>query len=103
MARNRQARCAVRAEAAAIWGRTCPQQPPRAELLDRWRRRSPWATPRRQTLELCSKPPGAALPSEAWLPDPKLPPLVGANLRLYYGRWLGRACGSTRRWSSLPG
>ena len=43
-------------------------------------------------LELCSKPPASpSLPNQAWLLDPKLPPLVGANLRLLYGRWLVQA------------
>ena len=51
--------------------------------------RSPAAA---RLLELCSKPPSSpSLPDQAWLFDPKLPPLVGANLRLVYGRWLVQA------------
>ena len=55
-----------------------------------WRRRSHLGDPRAaRLLELCSKPPRSpTLPNQAWLLDPKLPPLVAANLRLLYGRWL---------------
>ncbi len=45
--------------------------------------------PAKQLVELCSKPrvPGPVAPV-AWLADQKLPTLVRANMRLWYGQWL---------------
>ena len=45
----------------------------------------------RGLVDLCSKPAAdGALPSQAWLADPKRAPLVAGNLRLWYGRWLAQ-------------
>jgi len=45
----------------------------------------------RRLVDLCSQPAaGGLLRSEAWLADPKTPPLVADNLRLWYGRWLAQ-------------
>ncbi len=45
----------------------------------------------RGLVDLCAKPAAdGAPPSQAWLADPKTPPLVANNLRLWYGRWLAQ-------------
>jgi len=42
-----------------------------------------------QLVDLCSRPRSrAVLPTFAWLTDAKTPPIVAANMRLYFGRWL---------------
>jgi len=42
-----------------------------------------------QLVDLCSRPRArAVLPSFAWLTDPKIAPVLAANMRLYFGRWL---------------
>jgi hypothetical protein len=42
-----------------------------------------------QLVEICSHPRSSlVLPTFAFLTDAKTPPLVAANMRLYYGRWL---------------
>ena len=42
-----------------------------------------------QLVETCSHPrTRAVLPVFAWLTDAKTPPLLAANMRLYFGRWL---------------
>ena len=60
------------------------------ELLDRVVRTiAAVDPPAKQLVELCSKPrvPGPVAPV-AWLADQKLPTLVRANMRLWYGQWL---------------
>jgi hypothetical protein len=83
---------ATRAKAAALWagrgeGMTA------ADLLGRVAETCAVVDPRAARLwQFCAAGrPGAGLPSQAWLADPKTPPLVAANLRLYYGRWLVEA------------
>jgi hypothetical protein len=83
---------AVRANAAALWTRL-PQQPSGGELLDCLVQSVALADANAAKLmELCSRPRSSLssleLPSQAWLQDSKLPPLVTANCRLFYGRWL---------------
>ena len=42
-----------------------------------------------ELVEICSHPRSRlVLPTFAWMTDPKTAPLVAANMRLYYGRWL---------------
>ncbi len=80
---------AAAARAAAFWTEL-PQNPAGEELLACLAETIALGDPRAaRLLELCSKPPRSpTLPNQAWLLDPKLPPLVAANLRLLYGRWL---------------
>jgi hypothetical protein len=61
-----------------------------SELLDRLAGTLALVDPRvAQLVEICSHPRGSAmLPTFAWLTDAKTPPLVAANLRLCFGRWL---------------
>ncbi len=60
------------------------------ELLDRLAETLAVADPKvAQLVEICSHPRSSlVLPTFAWLTDAKTPPLVAANMRLYYGRWL---------------
>ena len=67
-----------------------------SELLDRLAETFALADPRvAELVELCSHPRGApgtlgrlVLPTFAWLTNSKTEPLLAANMRLYYGRWL---------------
>jgi hypothetical protein len=44
-----------------------------------------------QLIDLCSRPRArAVLPSFPWLTDAKTAPIVAANMRLYFGRWLAQ-------------
>ncbi len=44
-----------------------------------------------QLVDLCSRPRArAVLPSFAWMTDAKTAPIVSANMRLYFGRWLAQ-------------
>jgi hypothetical protein len=44
-----------------------------------------------QLVDLCSRPRArAVLPSFPWLTDPKSAPILAANMRLYFGRWLAQ-------------
>ena len=83
---------ATRARAAAFWT-AVSDQTTGLELLDRVALTCAAIDPRAGKLvELCSiSRSGSALPSQAWLLDPKTSPLVANNLRLYYGRWLVHA------------
>jgi hypothetical protein len=60
------------------------------ELLDRLGEAFAAADPgAAQLVDLCSRPrTRAVLPSFAWMTDPKAAPVVAANMRLYFGRWL---------------
>ena len=73
-------------------GRPCrAKRRPRPSCSPGWPTRSPWPTRTRpQLVRLCSQAAAradAARASRGW-PTPKTPPLVAANLRLLYGRWL---------------
>ena len=59
-------------------------------LLDRLAETFALADPKvAELVEICSHPRSRlVLPTFAWLTDSKTPPLVAANMRLYYGRWL---------------
>ncbi len=61
-----------------------------SELLDRLAETFALVDPKVvQLVEICSHPRSSLiLPSFAFLTDSKTPPLVAANMRLYYGRWL---------------
>jgi hypothetical protein len=75
-------------DASAAGPKLAELKPP--ELLDRVVRTiAAVDPPARQLVELCSKPraPGPVAPVP-WLADQKLPMLVRANLRLWYGQWL---------------
>jgi hypothetical protein len=59
-------------------------------LLDRLAESFAQVEPRAQSLvQVCSRPhvPGA-LAKQDWLTDPKTPPFLARNMRLYYGRWM---------------
>jgi hypothetical protein len=44
-----------------------------------------------QLVDLCSRPRArAVLPSFAWMTDAKTAPVLAANMRLYFGRWLAQ-------------
>lgn len=60
------------------------------ELLDRLGEAFAAADPGvAELVDLCSRPRvRAVLPSFAWMTDPKASPIVAANMRLYFGRWL---------------
>jgi hypothetical protein len=80
---------AVRGRALAIIN-SASDQATSSELLDRLAETFAVADPKiAELVEICSHPRNRlVLPTFAWLADPKTPPLVAANLRLYYGRWL---------------
>jgi hypothetical protein len=61
-----------------------------SELLDRLAETFALVDPRiAQLVDLCSRPRSSPImPTFAWLNDAKTSPLVAANLRLYFGRWL---------------
>ena len=61
-----------------------------SELLDRLAETFAVVDPKvAQLVDICSRPRSRlVLPTFAFLTDPKTPPLVAANMRLYYGRWL---------------
>ena len=61
-----------------------------SELLDRLAETFAIVDPKvAQLVEICSYPRSRiVLPTFACLTDPKIAPLVAANMRLYYGRWL---------------
>lgn len=63
-----------------------------SELLDRLAEAFAMVDPKvAELVELCSRPRDRfILPAFAWLNDAKTAPLVAANMRLYYGRWLVR-------------
>jgi hypothetical protein len=61
-----------------------------SELLDRLAATLALVDPRvAQLVEVCGRPRSrAVLPTFPWLTDAKTDPLVAANMRLYFGRWL---------------
>ncbi|MEI8373230.1 MAG: hypothetical protein WCJ35_10410 [Planctomycetota bacterium] len=61
-----------------------------SELLDRLAETFAIVDPKvAQLVEICSRPRNRiVLPTFAWMTDSKTAPLVAANMRLYYGRWL---------------
>lgn len=79
----------IRTEAERLWA-DLPPEAEASELLDRLVQTVALVEPRaRQLIEACSHPrEGLALPDAQWLVSPELAPIVSANLRLYYGRWL---------------
>jgi hypothetical protein len=83
---------AVRDKTAALWTKLSAQ-PSGGELLECLARSVALADAKAAKLvEQCSKPRSySALADQGWLHDPKLPPLVSANLRLLYARWLVHA------------
>ena len=80
---------ALRAKAAAVFG-GINDQATGSELLDRLAETFALVDPKAAELvELCSHPRSSlVLPTYAFLTDSKTPPLLAANMRLYYGRWL---------------
>ncbi len=80
---------ALRAKAAAVFG-SINDQATGSELLDRLAETFALVDPKAAELvELCSHPRSSlVLPTYAFLTDSKTPPLLAANMRLYYGRWL---------------
>jgi hypothetical protein len=81
----------LRASAEKLWA-GLPPRPQATELLSRAAETFSLADPRAKKLvERCWKPyvPGP-VGKEEWLRDPKTPPLVAKNLRLYYARWLAQ-------------
>ncbi len=86
---SRKADDAIRAKANELWA-TGTEQPTGTELLNRLASTLALADPNaRKLVELCSAShTPRVLPDQDWLRDPETPPLVAANLRLLYGRWL---------------
>ena len=81
----------VHAGAEKLWA-GLPERPQGIELLSRAAETFALADPRaKKLIERCGKPfvPGP-VDKEDWLKDPKTPPLVSKNLRLYYARWLAQ-------------
>jgi hypothetical protein len=80
---------AIRAKAEALFGGVSDQATG-SELLDRLAETCALVDPKvAELVELCSHPrTRVTLPAFAFLTDPKTPPLVAANMRLYFGRWL---------------
>ena len=80
---------ARRAKAAAVV-HGIGDQSTGADLLDRLAETFAQADPKvAQLVEICSHPRSSlVLPTFAFLTDSKTAPLVAANMRLYYGRWL---------------
>ena len=80
---------ALRAKALAIVN-GIGDQATGSELLDRLAETFAVVDPKvAQLVEICSHPRSRlVLPTFAWLTDSKTAPLVAANMRLYYGRWL---------------
>ena len=79
----------TRAKAAELWPDVAPPLTG-VELLSRLVQTFALADEGAGKLvDLCSQPRTHVVPpSQAWLADPKTPPLVANNLRLLYGRWL---------------
>jgi hypothetical protein len=86
---NGTADAALRAKASAVMG-GIGDQASGSVLLDRLAETFALADPKvAELVEMCSHPRSRlVLPTFAWLTDSKTPPLVAANMRLYYGRWL---------------
>jgi hypothetical protein len=80
---------AVRAKIAGLWAGV-PDSATGADLLEKLAESAALADASAAKLvEQCSKPRSQLLlPGQPWLADAKTPPLVAANLRLYYARWL---------------
>ena len=82
-----------------------PESPaaPAGEILERVVKTIAEVDPRsKPLLDLCSKPHEIKpLPSFPLLTDEKTPALVRNNLRLWYGRWLGKKSCTTKCWSSF--
>ena len=83
------AKPALRSKALAIVG-SIGEKATGSELLDRLAETFAAVDPKMaQLVEICSHPRSSlVLPSFAFLTDSKTAPLVAANMRLYYGRWL---------------
>ncbi|MGA2030853.1 MAG: hypothetical protein ABSG68_01240 [Thermoguttaceae bacterium] len=80
---------ATQAKAADVWA-GLSDKADGGELLERLAATFALADAQAARLvELCGRPRTEfRLPAESWLADPKTPPLLAANLRLFYGRWL---------------
>ncbi len=80
---------ALRAKAVAIVS-GISDQATGSELLDRLAETFALVDPKvAELVEICSHPRNRlVLPTFAWMTDSKTAPLVAANMRLYYGRWL---------------
>jgi hypothetical protein len=88
---ERKASPSARRSAEALW----PSGGKAADEVDRLERLAETfalVDPRaEQIVQLCSKPHSEkTLARQDWLTDKQTPPLVAANLRLFYGRWLAR-------------
>ena len=86
---ERQPGEAARKQAADLWS-GLPDEPTESELLEHVAVTLALGDGRAAELvELCAKPKDQLrLPEFAWLEDEATPPLVSANLRLLYGRWM---------------
>jgi hypothetical protein len=86
-----KASAAIRRSVEAVWpsdGKSVDEP----DRLERLAETFALVDPRAEKLlQLCSKPHTAeVLPRQDWLSDKRESPLVAANLRLFYGRWLAR-------------
>ncbi len=79
----------TRAKAVEVWS-TLPERPSGEQLLAATAETFALVDPEvAKLVRLCRTPRGPlALPSFPWLSDPQTPPLLAANMRLLYGRWL---------------
>lgn len=88
---KRQPDPAVRAKTDALWPAKA-EQVSGAELLERLVRTVALADENaRKLVELCSQARAPlSPPPQPWLTDPKTPPWIAKNFRLWYGRWLAQ-------------
>jgi hypothetical protein len=79
----------TRAKAAALWAEL-GENPPEDEILLRLAGTFALADPKAAALvKQCSKPKDQLkLPDQSWLKDVTMSPLLAANMRLIYARWL---------------
>ena len=86
---GRKPDAALRTRADALW-LAAPDQPAGLDLLGRVVETFAAADEgARKLVDLCSRPRDRkGPPPQPWRADPKMPPLVANNLRLWYGRWL---------------
>jgi hypothetical protein len=79
----------VLTQAEELWA-AIPEQPTESELLEHTAVTLGLGDPRTaDLLRLCTNPKDrVTLPEFGWLRDEATPPLLGANLRLLYARWL---------------
>ena len=84
-----KADAAARTQVAQLWSEL-PKEPAELDLLGRTADSFALVIPQaKELIQLCARPyERTRLAKQEWLMRPETPPLVAANLRLYYVRWL---------------